>query len=308
MCGIIGTPRITPSVQLMLPYLGIRMEERGRDSWGCASSAGEYFKHGGPLTKSWHEARERVAAWADGIFHCRGASPSSQGDRQSADLAHPFSFSAPDGTSVVGVHNGYISNWKELNTKLNRNFPVDSMHIWAHRSEGRSWKEIEGWGNLLWWESFDGVRKLNFTRFNTDALEVAQLEGGEYVLCSLQDPVRVIAQMFGNPVKNFLQVKEKHHYWFEPHDDGTFQLVCSEKPLEFGVPATSAGHIYGVHQGGQEWRSRGGQSSGSSSNSVGADYPGYCAKCSYVRVHKGILCHNCLRQLVESFKRTQAAG
>jgi len=173
------------------------MNKRGQDAWGMSDGI-DIIKHTGSILESWEEP---PTDWTSCIIHTRGA---SSGSGKVLENAHPFQFPKPSGGSVVGIHNGCLSNHKDLNDKYSRKFDVDSMHIWAHRAAGLSWEELRGWGNLVWYE--DG--KLNFARFNSTDLNIATLTNGEVVFCSLFQPLSAAAKMYGNPVKTHWECKE----------------------------------------------------------------------------------------------------
>lgn len=214
MCGIFGCYPLTESVARMLPLIGAEMENRGRDAWG-ASDGNDVFRRVGPLHETWSEIYPNLEKW-DGkaaIFHTRGA---SHGSPKKLENAHPFTFYKEDGTSVIGIHNGIINNHEELNKRYGRNFEVDSMHLWQSRAEGRAWDDMEGWGNLAWFETLNGKMDIHLSRFNNNNLELFKLKGGEFLFASTQAPVRIAARMFGNPVDMYCNLDEYRHYWIGP--------------------------------------------------------------------------------------------
>ena len=84
--------------------------------------------------------------------------------------AHPFRFVGKAGT-VVGAHNKYVDNHAALAVQYDRNFAVDSMHIFAHIADGLPMKEIEAIGTIEY--VHDGV--LHLSRFNGGELSCAWL-------------------------------------------------------------------------------------------------------------------------------------
>lgn len=302
MCGIFGSPNITPSLRAMLPYIGIAMQNRGRDAWGC-SNGQTVLRYTGELTDSWDKAAKDIATWTQGIFHTRGA---SCGDRSKVENAHPFTYHKADGTPVIGIHNGIISNHGELDKKYGRSCEVDSMHIWMSRAEGRSWGDLEGWGNLAWFETREGVQRLNLTRFNSEALNVVQLEGGEWVFASEMLPIRTIAKMMGNPVKSFWKIDEGWPYWFAPSKDHPMDLWRGEHRLPFPEPWKNAYSGVGDYSGGYTGRGRQNISQRNPLRPpLTADTS--CLKCTHVRLSSKevALCVGCFNEWVGEFLNTK---
>jgi len=206
----------------MLPYLGIEMSARGTDSWG-ASDGYTIIKHIGSIVDSF----ECPPEWSGhrGIFHTRSA---SHGSPKLLDNAHPFEFPKADGGRVIGIHNGIIRTHTDLNTRWNRKFEVDSMHIYANFAEGKGVEGLEGYGALAWYEE----DQLNFCRFGTQDLHVATLEGGELVFCSTYTPLSKIARILGNPIKTNWQIDEFVKYQLTTQDGRDTLLKIETLPFE----------------------------------------------------------------------------
>lgn len=307
MCGIFGSPNITPSVQRMLPFLGIAMQTRGRDAWG-ASNGDEILKFVGELTDTWGEASLQVENWKAGIFHTRGA---SHGSAKVLANAHPFEYRRADGDRIIGIHNGVISNHNELDRKYQRHCAVDSMHLWMSRAEGKAWDDMEGWGNLAWWETDDrGRRLINLARFNTDALHVVKLQGGEMLFASEIQPLRMIAKMHNNPVVGQYVLDEYYHYWLAPKANGEMTIWRSENRLPFPVPYSSALENYGLGISaavtGPQWQESRNTSRALPLNpTLKGDLDGWCAKCGNTRLNskESLMCMSCTSELIGDFLR-----
>ena len=299
MCGIFGSPTITPSVRAMLPYIGIAMQSRGRDAWG-GSDGQEVIRHVGELTSTWDEAAPAIDNWSQGIFHTRAG---SCGARDKVTNAHPFEYLRKDGDRIIGIHNGIITNHLELDRKYSRNCEVDSMHIWMHRAEGKPWSDLEGWGNLAWWETnpHTGVRVLNLCRFNNEALKVVQLKGGEYLFASEELPLRTIAKMLRNPVVTSWHIDEFHPYWFEPDPKrgGLMTLWRSEKRLPFPDRTVTTYQGGGYSCG---FVNRGRRGAVRAPISI-KDLDAKCLKCGNVRINSkdNLLCMMCFNEFVGDY-------
>lgn len=292
-------------MQKMLPFIGIAMQSRGRDAWGCSNGT-DVLRYTGELTDTWGDAREAIETWKAGIFHTRGA---SCGDRNKVENAHPFSYPRADGDMIIGIHNGIISNHTELDKKYKRNCDVDSMHIWMHRAEGRDWDDLEGWGNLAWWEtSPKGNRCINLARFHSENLHVVQLVGGEFAFASELAPLRMVAKMLGNPVRGSWVLDEYHHYWFANDKDGKMTIWRSEKRLPFRERYSSASDSTMWDGYGVGFVNAGGPRRGTPTRPpVWGNLDGHCGKCGNTRINTkdNLLCTGCLGLLMTEFLSTK---
>jgi hypothetical protein len=220
MCGIFGSPQFTSATRDMLPFLGLAMQSRGKDAFG-GSNGLAVVKGIGPFTSHWYEMSAQVEGWNGGIFHTRGASVGAAAD---PECAHPFREEFTNGSGwVIGIHNGCIRNWAALNTKYSRNAPCDSMHLWKHKAEGRSWEELEGSAALAWWVgSLVAPPRLYVSNYNNSSLHVARLSDGGIVFCSELDPIRVAAQLCGVSVQNTFSITQGEVY--ELCEDGVYTV------------------------------------------------------------------------------------
>jgi len=283
----------------MLPFLAWAMQERGTHSWG-ASDGREIVKHLGPICLTWAGEQERFEAWDAGIFHTRAA---SVGAHDIPENAHPFAFDKPDGGRVIGIHNGTLSNWQELNTKYNRDFKVDSPHLWAHRAAGLPWTDIRGAANLAWWEVDPaGTRELLLAKINTAALHVIRTLDGGLVFASTLECLNKAATITGTfPEESFILSSEKVY------------RLTDESPIETGEAVTfgtwvSRGNPTHVWDG-TGWRQERG----------GSHYPyqgyrgyaggggdGVCSRCSNrVSFTGDLICRRCLDGHLVDFIRVQ---
>lgn len=197
------------------------------------SNGSEVQRFSGPQIVNYVEPPE---VWKGGPvgWHNRGASFRDNAARP--DCAHPYTFLKADGTSVVGFHNGIIRNHAELNKKHSRTLEVDSMHLWAHRAEGLSWKELQGWGNLVWWETLpNGKRELNFCRINDGDLHLVTFEDGTLGWCSTMAPLTSAGRMFGNPIRNVWLVREFNRYILAQDENGKDIPWETKDELRFGT-------------------------------------------------------------------------
>lgn len=306
MCGIYGSPNITPQVTRMLPHLALAMEERGGDAWG-ASDGHAIIKHVGGISKTWYSENECMSHWDAGIFHTRGASV-GRGDK--VENAHPFRAEGENGKVVIGIHNGGCVNWQELNTKYSRQCQVDSEHLWLHYAQGLPWTDIRGSAAVAWWEllpmSDGGVsREMYICRVNSPSLALMRSEDGGLVFASTEHSLRSAARISGSLSNTFYDLKENSIYHL--HNSGeAFELA---ERLEFGslaarsFPASQQGIVTSLsHHPSYAWTqsARGGFTPHSSQSIQG------CYKCMRtLKESSDLLCGSCFQTFIDRYKASQ---
>lgn len=204
MCGIFGFSRITDITKKLAPYLAYEMESRGRDSWG-ATDGSAIVKHLGAITYTWHREVSTFDTWTRGIFHTRAASTGAI----TLENQHPFHIEK-DGRTILGIHNGIVSNHDALNkAHPTRNFDCDSPHIFMAIAGFSPTNQIQGYGNLAWYEMSAEYPEpmLYLARFNSDNLILARLKSGEIVFCSTRDPIERGVRMVGGAVDTWYNIK-----------------------------------------------------------------------------------------------------
>jgi predicted glutamine amidotransferase len=224
MCGIFGFSRLTNTTRAMAPFLAYSMVDRGDDSWGGTDGT-NIIKHVCPIVENFYIPED----WTRGIFHTRAASVGEVNEPN----AHPFRFddSDPDNTGpVVGIHNGHINNYTQLNQTYNRDFKVDSMHIFAHIAENKDLEDLSGWGAVAYYRD----TLLHLSRFNMDDLHVVKLETGELVFCSTQTPLLKATAMARGKITGTYKLKDNTKYVIEEDDDGTDRIM-SYGTMQFGM-------------------------------------------------------------------------
>ncbi len=164
MCGIFGWQlsnnikdnRILASIITSLAFAN---EKRGDHSYGWSNEHGEIHKDAvsilkAPLYKLFHQRQATV--------HTRFA---TQGTVSAAN-AHPFLIG-----NIIGSHNGVIYNHHRMNQLYQRNFPVDSQHIFAHISEQKPLSELTGYGAIQFFEK-DNPNRIKLVRFYGGSLSI----------------------------------------------------------------------------------------------------------------------------------------
>jgi hypothetical protein len=242
MCGIFGFSHLTPTTRAMAPFLAWEMEDRGHDSWG-ATNGTDVVKVMGPITDSYAYHMDEINAWDRAIYHTRASSQGSV----CVENQHPFTFSKSDAAgkwqrTLIGIHNGIVSNHYQLNQKYGRGFAVDTMHIYKHLTDRIPTGEIQGYGNLAWYEmnptTPEGV--LYLMRFNSDNLHVARMGTDELVFCSTKDPIERAAAMAGTNIRTFFKLEEEHPYYIRFEKDRPV-LFKSTVRIPFGTRTTYQG-------------------------------------------------------------------
>ena len=156
MCGIWGyqfvkeeTPlrRSFTSRSILVALLMHTMEDRGEDSWGVALRSDvdtneqgiAIIKDVGPCTKLVDPCL--IASCHQVMGHTRKASAGAV----SKANAHPFRIK-----HIVGMHNGSVTNYRDLNTTHKRSCDVDSEHIFHHLADGKDLDELAVSGAAVW--------------------------------------------------------------------------------------------------------------------------------------------------------------
>ena len=175
MCGIAGymvTDSRDPRVRLAITVLGLKQADRGHQSWGMFYGNPDKM----PLV-------HRVAASIEDTFdlpvwlplqmavHTRHATTG----RIKVGNTHPFTKTGDAGT-VVGMHNGIIDNHAEVALMHNREYSVDSEHIFAQIADGLPLSELEGYGTIVYVHD----SKWFIGRFNGGELAIAITELGVF--------------------------------------------------------------------------------------------------------------------------------
>lgn len=123
MCGIVGVVGRNPVNQLIYDSL-LLLQHRGQDAAGIATSHEHLFnmhKAHGLVRDVFRTRHMRTLPGTSGVGQVRYP---TAGSSASVDEAQPFYSSAPFG--ITFVHNGNLTNWRELREEL---FRVDRRHI-----------------------------------------------------------------------------------------------------------------------------------------------------------------------------------
>lgn len=221
MCGIAGVSELNAVTRRILPFLAYEMEERGDDSWGIM--APDYcHKEIGPITLGWQDGDVSVLdMFTDGLpvsLHTRAGSVGSIKKENS----HPF-YVQGSVCTVMGMHNGCVSNWKELEDKYKVKYEVDSHFICHFIANGLETKEIRGWGSFVWlqWENDEngkatGEPTLNFVRFNMADFHIAKLKDQDkattLIWCSTKRALQKACNMADVDISFFYSTEGDTHY------------------------------------------------------------------------------------------------
>jgi amidophosphoribosyltransferase len=123
MCGIVGVAGKNPVNQLIYDSL-LLLQHRGQDAAGISTAHDQFFnmyKAHGLVRDVFRTRNMRSLPGNSGLGQVRYP---TAGSSDSVDEAQPFYVNAPFG--ITFVHNGNLTNWRELREAL---FRVDRRHI-----------------------------------------------------------------------------------------------------------------------------------------------------------------------------------
>ncbi|ROT45226.1 amidophosphoribosyltransferase [Pusillimonas sp. NJUB218] len=123
MCGIVGVAGRNPVNQIIYDSL-LLLQHRGQDAAGIATSYDQFFsmyKAHGLVRDVFRTRNMRSLPGNSGLGQVRYP---TAGSSDSVDEAQPFYVNAPFG--ITFVHNGNLTNWRELREEL---FRIDRRHI-----------------------------------------------------------------------------------------------------------------------------------------------------------------------------------
>lgn len=194
MCGLAGISRSNRSkltddqVKIIMSILISRMDDRGGDSFGYYTN-GSIVK--GIGTGVFSINLDQIKRARSLFLHTRKATVGEI----TKENAHPWRIE-----NIVGCHNGSVANHHELNKKYNRNFDVDSQHIFAHYSEDLPLSELRAHGAIVFVDELFNKEVLWAGKFNDGILSVVGIgpegqESEDIVFCSLGPAIKSALDM-----------------------------------------------------------------------------------------------------------------
>lgn len=184
MCGLAGwlmsdhaVRSRKHTIRALAVALLARNDQRGGHAWGYyLPRGGEVAKGLGDATKMGKGRFDRMVAEPVVIAHTRWA---TTGAKEVVENAHPFVTE-----TIVGAHNGVVSNHWEMNKKYGRECKVDSEHIFRHLDEGRDLHELQAYGAVTFSEKTGDPETVFLARFNGGVLALAEVPGYGWVWSS----------------------------------------------------------------------------------------------------------------------------
>lgn len=185
MCGIVGVAGlIGPSEEEVFRDMLLFDQVRGIDSTGVVvveaySGAVEHVKSLGGATNLYNLGKPPVlnkkglpVALAKVLIgHNRAATIGGVNE----DNAHPFQFG-----HIIGVHNGTLTQWHDLELDNGKKFATDSMAIFRTlevKGAEHTWGSFRGAASLVWWD--DKEKMLNFLRNDERPMHIAESADGK---------------------------------------------------------------------------------------------------------------------------------
>ena len=219
MCGIAYISKLTPENLDAFMLLCYEMQDRGEDGFGFTDGS-RVWRWDKTFTSMWKGTKSILESLLGQdvsiIAHTRAASVGAV----SVDNSHPFRVIDPEDNTrtVIGVHNGGISNYAALNTQYNRAFEVDSQHIFAHLAESKPTDDLNGYGTVVWNEIIQRralVKFDYFVKFNGGSISVAQYQdvsdSNIIILASTEDPIVKVCEVMGVE-PTFYNIKDEQRY------------------------------------------------------------------------------------------------
>jgi predicted glutamine amidotransferase len=174
MCGIFGF-QCTDDNNLTEYEAGIlgvtlasEMEGRGKDSFGVAlfdpTGKIDVIKGLGKISEKGSHVLREISVYPKILGHTRAATVGEV----SIPNAHPFEVG-----NIIGVHNGSVGNYKEMNEKYGRTFEVDSQHLFAHINEDLPLLELSGYGVVFYASKSNDYKSIRFFKTNGGNISVA---------------------------------------------------------------------------------------------------------------------------------------
>lgn len=170
--------------EIILGVMISHMDLRGGDSWG-------YYNEGnitkGIGTGSFGAELKDLSKMKTLMFHTRKATVGAI----IQENAHPWRK-----LNIVGMHNGGVSNHFDMNKRYDRNFEVDSMHIFEHLATDLPLYELRAHGTIVFVDELYGKDVLWASKFNEGILTVVGIgedktQPTDIIFCSLPHPIKL---------------------------------------------------------------------------------------------------------------------
>lgn len=239
MCGLFGWKfgECIPVEKrvIVATVLSIENEIRGKDSWGVLNlQTREIMKELGKVTKGVY----KFCMLPEVLCHTRFATVGAV----TVENAHPFVYK-----HIIGAHNGTVANHWQVNNAMNRDFDVDSIHLFAHIADNEQKKELRAHGAITYVDTREEEGGLFLSKFNGGGLNVYSVNAPD------GEPGMIVWSSTQHAIETALAVAGLEGYAWEVGEGKVYEIkeytlyntvkeLGFERPIKVHVPTIYQGY------------------------------------------------------------------